>query len=96
MNRFTLFLLFGTIVMFVPIFLATKYLGMKRWKSIPVTLLLTAAGTAGAFAMYYFENAKFGGISFYGSVFLVPVVFSILPPFLNYFNGDSPRENQNQ
>lgn len=41
------------------------------------TLLLTFAGVAGAMLLYFIECGSFGGVSFYGSVFLIPLIMSL-------------------
>lgn len=45
------------------------------WKTIIATALLTVCGTVGAAVMFYIESGAWGGISFFGSVFSVPVLF---------------------
>lgn len=41
-------------------------------------LILTLTGVAGAMGMYYLETGAFGGVSFFGSVFLIPVLMPLL------------------
>lgn len=76
------FLAIGTVLMGVPICFAAKKIGVHSWKACIATVLLTVSGAAGTFLMYYIENGKIGGLSFYGAVFLVPVVFAIISPIL--------------
>jgi prolipoprotein diacylglyceryltransferase len=74
-KQLLIFLLVGTASMGVPILWIAKKFQIPVWKGILITLLLTIVGTAGTFLMFYVENGQFGGLSFYGAVFLVPVVF---------------------
>lgn len=80
--KLMIFLLIGTASMSVPILTVSGKYRIPWWKGTTVTLLLTVAGTAGTFLMYYIENGRFGGLSFYGAVFLVPVVFAAVAPML--------------
>lgn len=45
------------------------------WKSVLLSVVLTLTGTVGTMLMFYVENGRFGGISFFGAVFFVPLVF---------------------
>ena len=74
-TKLLIFLAAGTLLMGIPIvFVARKY-GIGIWKSLVATILLTVSGTAGTYLMYYAENGIWGGLSFFGAVFLVPIVF---------------------
>lgn len=76
--KLILFLTIGTILMGVPICVIAKRYEMHFWKACIATILLTAIGATGTFLMYYIENGIFGGLSFYGAVFLVPIVFALI------------------
>lgn len=69
------FLIIGTVLMGYPIILVSKKYAIKLWKAIVLTVFLTLSGTAGTYLMYYVENGRFGGLSFYGAVFFVPLFF---------------------
>ena len=43
-----------------------------------LTISLTGVGVAGALLLYYLETGAFGGVSFYGSVFLIPLVMPLI------------------
>ena len=45
------------------------------WKLAVMAPVLTMCGTFGAYLLYFIENMKWGGISFYGSLFVIPVLF---------------------
>lgn len=76
------FLIAGTALMGVPIVFVSHKYGIRIWKGFVATVLLTVTGTVGTFLMYYLENGKWGGLSFYGAVFLVPIVFLCVAPIL--------------
>ena len=80
-GRFILFLLLGTLFMMIPICIQTKWYGLRWWKSILIAFVLTVCGTLGTYLWFFAENFRIGGRSFYGAVFLVPVLF-ILVSFL--------------
>ncbi len=50
------------------------------WKMIVLGFLLTVAGVAGTMLMFFIENGKFGGTSFFGAILFVPLL--ILPAML--------------
>lgn len=70
-----LVLLIGTCAMMVPMFFQAKKYSIKEWKIVPVSFVLTLIGTLGTYLWFLLENFEFGGRSFYGAVFLVPIVF---------------------
>ena len=80
--KLLVFLTIGTIAMGIPlVYMANNY-GISKGKAIFLTFILTIVGTVGTFLMYYVENQCWGGLSFYGAVFLVPAVFLIVAPIL--------------
>lgn len=48
---------------------------IAAWKSIPAALATTIVGTIAAYLWHMFESSNFGGRSFYGAVFLIPIAF---------------------
>lgn len=73
--KLILFLAIGTVLMGIPIVIAARKCGIQILKAVLITVLLTVFGTVGTYLMYYIENGEFGGLSFFGAVFLVPIVF---------------------
>ena len=69
------FLAVGTVLMGVPIIRVAKEYDLRTEKALALTILLTITGTLGTYLMYYAENGNWGGLSFFGAVFLVPIVF---------------------
>ena len=49
----------------------------KLYQLIILNLIIVITGTAGTMLMYFVETGEWGGTSFFGSVFLIPVVLSI-------------------
>lgn len=95
--RFLLILGAGTIAMLVPIFLGVRAYGVQKWKSIPVAFLLTIVGTIGTYLLYFVENGFLGGRSFYGAVFLVPLLFPLISklvriPYVQLMDFCAPAE----
>lgn len=70
-----MFLSIGTLAMFVPITIQGIWYQIKWYKRLLVAVLLTIAGTLGTFILFYIENGTFGGTSFFGAVFFVPIMF---------------------
>lgn len=67
----------GTIVMFGIMILCRRWRKELSFAKLAASApLLTFAGTFGAYLMFYIENGKWGGISFFGSVFVIPVLFA--------------------
>lgn len=81
-EKLLVFLLIGTIAMGTPLLKMANNYGISKGKILILTLMLTIMGTAGTFLMYYVENRYWGGLSFYGAVFLVPVMFLAVAPIL--------------
>ncbi len=69
------FLAIGTVLMGIPIAFAAKRYQLSVVKALIATILLTVTGTLGTKLLYFLENGDFSGLSFYGAVFLVPIVF---------------------
>ena len=68
-------LIIGMILMCVFIAVQMGWYGIKRWKSIIVAASLVLVGIFGSQIWYFVENGNFGGRSFYGVIFLAPIVF---------------------
>lgn len=61
--------------------LRRKKYELSLWKAIVIPFALTVFGVAGTMILAFIESGSWGGISFYGSVFLIPVgmfFFSLL------------------
>ena len=78
----------GTGAMLVLIVILMAYYKEKLWKSIPVSLLLTITGTLGTYIWFFVELSGWGGRSYYGAVFLVPVAFLFVARWMQIPYGD--------
>ena len=86
--RLLLFLIVGTFLMSIPMVVIAKKRGILIWKAIVSTVFLTIIGTSGTYLMFIIENGVFGGLSFYGAVFLVPIVFVLVSLLLRISYGE--------
>ncbi len=80
--KFIICILLGMLCMFVTVFIQSRWRNVNFWKSIIVTILITITGLAGIYLMFFVETHRFGGMSFYGAVFLVPICFWFYSLFL--------------
>lgn len=71
-------LLFTVLAMAIVCYVRRKKYGVPLWKIAVIVLTVAAVGIAGAMLMSFVENGRFGGVSFYGSIFLVPLAFVFL------------------
>lgn len=81
-------LLVGTVIMCIPIVIQMKWYSIAPWKSIIVSLALVLTGVVGSEIWYFIENLEFGGRSFYGAIFFVPLVFLPVAKLLRVSYGD--------
>ena len=61
--------------MCIPLSIQMKWYGIAVWKSIVISVFLILTGLIGARLWYYVENRSFLGRSFYGVIFIAPIVF---------------------
>lgn len=80
--RLLLYLFIGMVAMLIPIMAQGFRYRIKNKKCFLVAFLLTIIGTFGTFLLFFVENGRFGGTSFYGAIFLVPILFIPLAYFL--------------
>jgi prolipoprotein diacylglyceryltransferase len=96
-GKLAFYLAIGTIAMFVPICIQSLWYKISLWKSAVIAVLLTVTGTVGTYIMFFVENQWWGGTSFFGAIFFVPipfVLFSILlkVPYNNILDLCAPAE----
>lgn len=77
-GTFDSLLIIGMIVMGVPMTLSAIRYGIVWWKGVITTVLLTVFGLIGTILIFYVEYGRFGGTSFFGAVFLVPIAFALV------------------
>jgi prolipoprotein diacylglyceryltransferase len=64
----------GAVAMFLSMLLRKKlFPQVAIWKMVLLTVWLTVTGVLGTMILAYIELGEFGGTSFYGAVFLVPI-----------------------
>lgn len=68
-------LLLGTVLMCLPISIQMKWYGVTMWKCIVISAMLVPTGLIGSRLWYYLENQSFLGRSFYGVIFIAPIIF---------------------
>ena len=77
-GTFDTLLIVGMLVMGIPMTLGAVRYGIAWWKGIITTVLLTVFGLIGTILIFYVETGRFGGTSFFGAVFLVPIAFALV------------------
>lgn len=76
-----LFLILGTVTMTVLAFLNNKIYHFTVLKILLLMPILVISGVLGAMLMYFIETGMWGGISYYGAVFFIPIgilIFSLI------------------
>lgn len=76
-STYWLMLIIGVVGMFVCTFRRKERFGLNLLQCAAFTLLLTAAGVIGAMLLYFLESGSFGGVSFFGSVYLIPLLMPL-------------------
>ncbi len=75
MSAFNIFLFVGALLMFLCMWFASQfYKKIPIWKVLISAALLTAIGLLGAHLMSVIESGNWSGRSFFGAVFLAPVL----------------------
>lgn len=78
----------GTVLMAGPMLLVARKNRLPLWKVAPISVLLTAVGTIGTYIWFWIESGgDWGGRSFYGAVFIVPLVFVAIAPLFRVSYG---------
>lgn len=69
--------------MLLPMLLMSKWYAITKWKTVLAALCLTVCGVLGTYLWFWVETGgRWSGRSFYGAVFLVPVMFLAVAPML--------------
>ena len=77
-STFDFLLILGMVVMGIPMTLGAIRYGIAWWKGVITTILLTVFGLIGTILIFYVEYGRFGGTSFFGAVFFVPIAFALV------------------
>lgn len=85
----------GAVVMFIIALICKNNFGIGVVKTALLTLCLTFSGVASVVLMFFVENGYFGGVSFFGAVFFVPLFllpfsFLLKIPYLKYLELSAP------
>lgn len=86
--KLLIYLSIGTIAMLFPIMLQAAWYKIRLWKSVPIAIALTISGTIGTYLWFFIENHWIGGTSFYGAVFVVPLIFLFIAKLSHMSYGD--------
>ena len=81
-SKFLIFLALGTLSMSIPMLIIGKWYRIRKSKIAIAAVLLTISGVLGTYIWYFVENLELGGRSFYGAVFIVPVLFLFVAKLL--------------
>ena len=63
-------------MMLIPIVIQSYWYRYRLWKSFLIAFLIAISGVIGTYTMFYIENHRWGGTSFFGGVFFVPLFFA--------------------
>jgi prolipoprotein diacylglyceryltransferase len=74
-GKLILYVSIGTIMMLIPIVIQSYWYRYRLWKSFLIAFLIAISGVIGTYTMFYIENHRWGGTSFFGGVFFVPLFF---------------------
>lgn len=74
---FQLMLAIGILGMFLCSYERRSLFKLPGWRCGVFVVLLTGVGVVGSMLLYYLETGVFGGVSFYGAVFLIPVIMPL-------------------
>lgn len=73
-----LLLLVGMLGMLLCAYKRQNLFRLSGWQCGAFAVLLTVVGITGAMLMYFLETGAFGGVSFYGAVFLIPLLMPLV------------------
>lgn len=76
-STYWLMLVVGMAGMFLCTYRRKEHFGLNLEQCAAFTLLLTGVGVIGAMMLYFFESGSFGGVSFFGSVYLIPLLMPL-------------------
>lgn len=68
----------GTLAMMVLSLIRHKGYVIPLWKSLLFSVMLTISGVSGTLILAYIETGRWGGVSFYGSVLLIPLLLILI------------------
>ena len=72
------YLLVGLVFMIILSFVRNDIYQLKKWKIILLMILLMISGVLGTCILFFIESGYWGGTSFYGALFLIPIFFAVI------------------
>lgn len=87
-GSFYLFMLLGLLGMIISMLYVGGIYGVEKKKTIITAVFITVVGLIGTHAMSFIESGYWGGMSFYGAVFLIPVLMCPMAKILKVGYGD--------
>ena len=72
------FLAIGTVLMIGVMLICRRWRPNAVWVILCIAVLLTIAGVISVRLMYFIESGRWGGLSFFGAVLFVPVLFILV------------------
>lgn len=87
MQKLILFLSVGTAAMLTSMIPMARQYRIVGWKTFVSAIMLTISGTVGTYIWFFVENGHFGGRSFYGAIFIVPLIFWVVAKVLGINYG---------
>lgn len=82
--KLILALCIGTLLMLGVLLICRRWYQYPFWKTFAVAPMLTLTGLAGVKILFFIENGKLDGLSFFGSVFLIPIIFILVSKILKW------------
>lgn len=68
----------GTVLMLGILMICRRWYLFPLWKTIATAPILTLCGVLGVKVLFFIENGTWKGLSFYGAVLLIPILFLIV------------------
>lgn len=81
MNSYSIAILVGLLAMMAMFIRLGKNYNIKWYKAVVYAVILLLVGITGARLMFWVENLRWGGYSFFGAIFLIPLVFRAVSRF---------------
>ena len=86
--KFLIFISIGTLSMIMPMLIMSAWYNIRKYKVLITTVMLTVCGVIGTYAWFWVETGRLGGRSFFGAVFIVPILFILVSKLLKIPYGD--------
>lgn len=74
--------------MLIPMLLIANQYYISKRRTILISIILTICGAIGTYIWFFVESGRFGGRSFFGAVFIVPICFIPISKLLRIRYGE--------